>query len=289
MMRILDKLIEKNISILTDNDFQNFVEYLYILYYETDFTLVKSKRDKGSDGFLNSKKACIAIYGPEKRHLPQFQKKIRDDFIKYKTNWEHQYPNWHLVYNLSFTASEIEFVEGLKPNVEKVEPKHLLRIFQALIWVDKRNVADYLGIDGQFLQNDLLSTILDDLLLDDKQRDKGKPLVQPTYIEEKIELNFDVHDLESAKNEYYECLLYFETLRKLISSYPNNEQSALKSRILNDFRKFSGTFSQKLDNLTEYYSKKYEKDDLYVFNVRVVLLYFFEQCLIGKKTTAEKL
>ncbi|RYX87095.1 hypothetical protein EON73_02065, partial [bacterium] len=63
----------------------------------------------------------------------------------------------------------------------------------------------------------------------------------------------------------------------------------LKRRIMNDHNKLSGSFKERLYNLTEQYTIAYGniKDDEYVKCVKSILLYMFEQCLIGRKTENE--
>lgn len=287
MSQIINNLIEHQITNLYGNNFQEFVEYLYTICYGTDFTPIKQKRDQGCDGFLNNRKTVLAIYAPENRDLRKFQQKVGDDFAKYKANLSSTYPNWQLIYNQPFTTSEINFVVTLKSDAEKICPKHIIELVERLKWYDRRRIAQKLGIDDQLLYNDILTIILDDLLQDSTS---GEPLSysQPMYIEEKIRLNYPEEEVELAKDQYADSVFYFGLLQDLLTGYTDHERYELKTKIRRDYSGLSGTFSQRLKYLAERYSEKYKNDDAYVSGVAVVLLYFFEQCLIGKKTEKEK-
>lgn len=286
MSQVTEHILKQRILTLIGNDFQQFVEKLYLLNYGTDFTPVKQKRDKGCDGFINSDHIVIAVYGPETRDLRKFKNKVREDFEKYQEYWELEYPKWQVVYNNSFTAEELQFIESLKPNTIKISVEHLLDIYRGLDWTNKRHIFTDLGIDAQFFRNDILSSIIDDLI---KNSDHNENIqqVKPIYIEDKIKLNFESTDIETAKDEYHDSLLYFGELRRLLSSYSDREQLALKSKVRTDYNKYSGSFAKRLSYLTEQYAEQYKEDDLYIFHVKILLLYFFEQCLIGQKTEFE--
>lgn len=287
MSRLIEHLLKQRILTLFGNDFQQFVEKLYLLNYGTDFTPIIQKRDKGCDGFINGDRIVIAVYAPEKRDLRRFKTKVGDDYRKYREHWEPMYPNWQLVYNNVFTAEELQFIESLKPSAIKISVEHLLDIYKRLSWTHKRDISNYLGMDDQFFRDDILGSIVDDLIkgsTDNEDFSQDKPI----YIEDKIKLNFEHERVESAKDEYHDALLYFGELKKLLFSYTDREQLALKSKIRRDYGKYSGSFSVRLDALTKEYSVQHGNDDLYIFHVRVFLLYYFEQCLIGQKTEFEK-
>ncbi len=63
----------------------------------------------------------------------------------------------------------------------------------------------------------------------------------------------------------------------------------IKWRVIEDYNKLSGNFKSRLNNLSDQYTKQYgnSEDDGYRKYVKVILLYMFEQCLIGKKIDKE--
>jgi hypothetical protein len=63
----------------------------------------------------------------------------------------------------------------------------------------------------------------------------------------------------------------------------------LKFKIITDFNKQKGTFKEQLENLTDLYYNKYSSgsDDEFFMYIRGILVYCFEQCILGKKTKEE--
>ncbi len=73
---------------------------------------------------------------------------------------------------------------------------------------------------------------------------------------------------------------------RLIRAYDDEEKKRIKAKILRDHNKYSGDFKTRLQSQTEAYLEKNagsEVDDDYEYFIRAVLLYHFEQCLLGKK------
>jgi hypothetical protein len=54
------------------------------------------------------------------------------------------------------------------------------------------------------------------------------------------------------------------------------------------YSELSGVFLDKLILMVNHLSGSKVVDEYYTYHMRVVLIYFFEQCLFGKKTEEEK-
>ena len=107
--------------------------------------------------------------------------------------------------------------------------------------------------------------------------------------QKKIELNFEQDDWDGMNSEMILVMEEFTTINNILSGYNDDEINVLKRRIINDYNKLSGSFKERLYNLTDQYTREYGniKDDEYVKCVKSILLYMFEQCLIGRKTDSE--
>ncbi len=77
----------------------------------------------------------------------------------------------------------------------------------------------------------------------------------------------------------------FKAIESIIRGYRDNEKDLIKRRIMDDFNKLGVGFKKRLYDLTEQYTKQYSNidDDGYKLSIKAVLLYMFEQCLVGKK------
>ena len=285
----MDSIFEYQIKVAIDrlkgNSFQDFMDELLIRKYGKDFTCVKNKRDKGCDGIIGGD-TILAEYAPEKSDLREFKKKAKDDYDKYQMHWHSKYPKWCFVYNGEFTADMVQFIEGLGSGLGKCDIKQIMDDIRSLPWSKVRDIANYLGVDEQYFINDVLRNVVEDLL---KGADTESVMAssKPPYIVDKIKLNYDESDVQGALNEYEDVLPTLTELKNVLKPYRDREVASLKDKIIVAYNKLSGDFKTRLNNLTEQLSEKSKDDDLYRYYVRVVLIYFFEICLIGKKVQGE--
>lgn len=287
MDRVFMQVIKLQVSSLHENRFQDFVDYLYTISYSTDFIPIRQKHDKGCDGVLAREGAIVSVYAPQGYTLAAFRKKASEDFGKYKSNWASKYPHWQFIYNGTLTAEAQEFLFGLKTDVEIVTIDHLLRRVEGLTWSDRRQLARRLGVDEQFLVHNILEAVLDDLLARADSHHELPRWQPPLYIGDKIALNFRADDIDTAKSQQAECTVYFGVLQRLLSKMTDSELSSLKSKVMADYLALAGAFPERLTHLTVLYSGNQHCDETYVFFIRVVLLFLFEQCVIGRRTMDE--
>lgn len=103
--RIRDALITRN-----QTSFQQVVNKIFVYKYKEDYTPVKLKRDKGSDGILFND-TILAVYAPTpriKNIFEEFERKARSDFQSYEDNWKSSHPNFQYL----ITANQGDFFEG---------------------------------------------------------------------------------------------------------------------------------------------------------------------------------
>jgi len=287
---LLKNALVQQMERLSGLPFQEFIEELFILKYGNNFVPVKQKRDKGCDGILNGD-TILAVYAPEKPDIQLFRKKIKEDHQKYLENFSSQYPQWQVIYNGNFTRERVDYILSLEKNAVLTGIKHLLEIITTSPWHHIRRVAEYLQINPDFLENDVLKQVIDDLMhiSGAVPEDENPGFTKTTYIEDKVRLNFKEEDIEAALDEYEENLCILNRVRDIVQPYEN--LGVLKTKIRLDYEIHNNRcrdFKRTLDSLTDSYAAKYPRDDVYRYYVRSVLIYFFEQCLIGRKSTGEK-
>jgi hypothetical protein len=178
------------------------------------------------------------------------------------------------------------FIDKLNRNIIKCDINKILKLIKSMSWVNIRNVSNYLNIDERFFKYDILKTIVEDMMgnIHENRDPKNE---KPSYIEDKIKLNYDEDDIEGALNQYSECYNHLEMLKIVLKPYKDSEISSLKSKIMTEYDKFSGNFKTRLNYLTELFAERNKDDDVYRYYVRVVLIYAFEICIIGRKTSDE--
>ena len=287
MDHIFEHQIKTAIDELKENNFQDFVTELFIKKYGTNFTPIKNKKDKGSDGIINNT-TIIAVYAPNKPDLRRFKSKINEDFDKYKNNWMLNYPNWWFIYNGQFTAEMILSIDELDRGIKKIDINHILELVKSLPFPKIREIArDDLGIDEEYIIYDILKKVIDDLLNNKQEKSSLQKHTQPPYIEKKVAINYVKADIEGALDEYKDMIPDIAKLENIFKSYDDEEIKSLKSKVTVEFNKLIGDFKTKLNNLNESFAERNRNNDLYKYAVRVVLIYFFETCRIGKKTSGE--
>lgn len=280
MNNVTENTFRTQIDSLKGSAFQAFIDKLYTVIYGNNFTVVKQKHDKGCDGILNNE-TVLAVYAPEKYEFGKFKTKISDDFEKYSENWANMYPQWQVVYNGEFTASIIQVIDNLKLDAQKLGLPNLIEMIAKLRWSQIQDLAEYLNIDAQFIVFDVIDEVIKDLLKAESPATEELDYSKLTEIETKIELNYTQEDIDTAKSEFEDYMKYSWLVEDVIGSYENQED-VLKNRVRTDFAKFSGNFKTRFQHLTDSYVQERPEDDCYKFFVRILLLYLFEQCIIGK-------
>lgn len=300
----LKRNFENTIKSKTEKEFESFIKELHFERYGVNgFISTRETKDKGSDGIISETYTVIASYGPKKYTKASFYKKADEDFGKYLKYWASQYFNWEMYYNGDISPDQIFKKDELEKlaisrgftniNILLRGVDHIVKIIEEdLKNIQIRKLAAQLLIPKELFIQDYIREILDDLLRGLNIQLESVEYDLKVDIEEKINLNFSLDDVEGAKNEY-ELLATSGTLRNIqnaIAIYEDEEINKLKLKIIRDFNEFGGTFKQKIANLTRKYAEKYASgnDDDFDHYIRAILIYCFEQCIIGVKTKLEQ-
>jgi len=277
--------------------FEEFIDELFLLKYGVDdYIPIRRNKDKGNDGTLLPEQKILACYAPRKYSKTDFETKVlgatnkEGDFEKYQKNWKEKFPNWEMYVNHEVSPEQLTIIQALDGNTSIKGIDQLLSIIDELVSSKKRKLAAYLGIESFFIQ-DYIQDIINDLLNASAEEDKALHFDKRTLVppQKKIELNFEQEDWDGMNSEMMLVMEEFNTINNILSGYTDDEINTLKRRVINDYNRLSGSFKERLYNLTDQYTQAYgnSKDDEYVKCVKSVLLYMFEQCLIGKKTDSE--
>ena len=280
-------------------DFQHFIRELYLVKYgEHGFTVLRDTKDKGCDGIIEGEQRVIACFGPQeisntKKRQREFDNKVEGDYNEYENNWKSQYPNWSFIINHEIDPHYDIKAKSLYEKANIIGITQILSIVENLKSYQRRKIGKYLNIESEYLTSDYIGEILEDLLKEDDTNSDGISYKPKSLIEinDKIDINYNDNDIEEVKNEYG-LLLEEGTLIEIagiLHGYEDDEISKIKKRVIYDYGTKTGEFKSRLDLLTEHYLVKYsdENDDDYLFYIRAILIYFFEQCLIGEKTKVE--
>lgn len=287
MDNILREILKVKIRGLKATAFQDALDRINLcIYGEGGFQRVKQKHDGGSDGIINGE-TILAVYAPEKYNLSDFKKKVGDDFKSYTANWESTHSKWIVVTNLEATAQMIKFVNELKAGASVLCIEGLLQKIDKQTWTVKTAIFRALDIPDHYLSNDVISTVIEDLIQISTQDEPFEPYEKPAYIQDKIELNASVEHVATFMDEYEESLAIFPIISTVVKSRSQGSIAAIRSKVRSTYTSLSGSFEQKFNELVDIMCQGKSRDDYYSHNMRIVMLYFFEQCLFGKKPKSE--
>lgn len=288
MNHLLYKVLEERISKTCDNEFQDLVDEIFLYRYGDNYKPIRQKQDKGCDGKIESEKTILASYGPEKYTLEKFKSKVQSDFINYSSVWKNTHPYWWVMFNGEVTSSQELFVTALYGDSKVIGVKNIVKYIEELPCYQQKRIAKFLKIDDGIISTNILSDIIDDLIREDHEKEAAFVYDKPIYIEDKIKLNYGATEIEEAISEYDTVSDSFVVLGELIKGLEEKDKKILKLKIISDFNSATGSFKEKLQQTCRLYSSRFEFDDQYEFYIRVILIYIFEQCLIGNKTSVEQ-
>ena len=273
--------------------FQDFITELFIFRYGAEnYIPPREIKDKGADGIITSCNTLIACYGPKSINKNRYLKKIEDDFESYEENWKKDYKNWMFVTNNDIPEYAIKKINSLKSDATQIGIKNILQFIDELPSSQKRALGKYLNIDKDLFARDYLKELIEDLIKDSEFTTENVDYKTQIYFPDKVSLNFKQEDINKVLDEYdsYFENGIFNVIGGLLFGYEDEDFEKLKHKIKYDYTNESGSFKKRLKKLTEKYLNKYasDSDDEYLYYLRAILLYLFEQCIIGDKTKAEK-
>jgi hypothetical protein len=286
-------------------EFEAFIKELHLIRYGSDgFNPTRERGDQGSDGVILDSRTIVASYGPDNYKEQAFENKSDEDFDSYLNNWATDYPNWILFYNGSLAPEQIKKVNDRllatsKKRKIKVKALKVKGIDQIIRFIEddlnnrqQRALAHWLGVAKELVIIDHVRSIIDDLIRGVGMVSENMEYKLQINIEEKIALNFSEQDRQEAIVEYQDLVMTgnLKKIWSILSTYEPEEINSLKYRIRRDFNGRKGNFKKKLNELTVTYSEKYasDQDDDFNYYTRSLLIYCFEQCMIGEKTEKEK-
>lgn len=298
MEQVLKNAFKTQIQSKEGFDFEDFIDELFLLKYGVDdYIPIRRTKDAGNDGTILLEKKILACYAPRKYSKTDFEIKVlgntqkEGDFVKFQKNWKHIYPNWEMLVNHEVAPEQLKLIQDLEGSTSIKGIEQIISIIKNDLTSQKiRKLAKFLGIEKFFIEDYILD-ILNDLLNSSSLKNSNIQFNKRNLVDikEKIEINFDSEDIEGINSEMVFVIQDFSLIDTLLSGYDDSEKDIVKWRIVDDYNKLSGSFKERLNNLTTQYTQQYAniKDDEYRKCVKTILLYMFEQCIIGKKSKKE--
>lgn len=304
----MDKALKANIKELIKSkrgfEFEAFVNEMLLIHYGNEhFQPTRERSDGGAEGVILKTRTVVAAYAPDSFDEKKFLNKVNGDFDGYLTNWVSDNPNWCMYYNSALAPAQIQISSSLLDEAKKrslnVDSAIIKGIDQIMHFIEcdmtsiqQRTLAHYLGVPKELLIFDHIRSLIDDLIRGGNIESENVQYKVEIDISEKIKLNYTDEDAKVAEEEYTDLTLT-GTLKKIwgiISTYDTEQINSLKLKIKREFNEIPGDFKSKTTALTQKYMDKYTsgQDDDFEYYTRALLVYCFEQCMIGAKTLQEK-
>lgn len=281
MNRALEDMAATLIKGKSQSEFQYLIDRLYLAKYGSDgFLPIRDKKDKGNDGIILTEQRAIAVYGAEVEDMKRFKKKVDGDFASYQKYQQFHYPNWSFIYNHEILNSRLEYIRSKKIDAVPIGCLQIVNDISNLGLDSQTEILLLLGIDKQMIITNSIQNIIFHLA---KKKDTiPSPVhIRPIDLDSKIEINFE--EYKDTRRVIIEDLLveYFGYIEAIFKINPN-EKIATIQKIVLQFERSSGNFTDKIDNVIEILSAEFEKHDIYRTYVSAIVYYCFEQCKIGK-------
>jgi len=298
MDRSLKASIESLIKSKRGFEFEAFVNKMHLVRYGSEnYYCTRERRDEGADGIILTSNTVIASYGPDTYDETKYKKKANEDFDMYIEKWVNAHSNWCMYYNNSLAPAQIKHCELLKKNAKKKGHEVSVKVCgieQIIHYIETeftnkqiRLLAENLGVNKDLMVFDYIKTILDDLIRGVGVESENIEYKNRIDIEEKITLNYSQEDKDAALDEYATLVIdgTLTKIRDAFSTYESEEINSIKMKIKRNFNQFSGDFKTKVNNVAQNYQSIYAniQDDDFEYYTRALLVYCFEQCMIGVK------
>ena len=286
MYEDLKNLLNLKIAPLQRNHFQEFINYLFNLYYGENYTPIRPQQDQGNDGCLEDKTKLFAVYAPETgKNFAEVRDKFTSDFGKYKQHWSENYQQFVFIFNspeqnvLDKTAEQQQL--ALKHESEFWTRGYLLDdIIGNLKFSNIRKLAiEYLGIDEYQYTFSIIKWVVSDM---QKEYNNINDIdyTLPIDIDEKIVKNFNKNIVASIRKKIQNFHKDFSKLEEILKDEQTSK--VLKIKVINTFNEANPqiSFYERIKIMKKYLSKESEDDD-YLYYVECIIFYIFAQCLIG--------
>ncbi len=287
---ILGNILKSEIENLYGERFNEVIDKIFFIIYGEKYKSIKQKKDLGSDGILemDKERLSLACYAPEKYRESKFKEKIDEDFEKYKRSYKKLGYKWWFITNQKLLGSMFTYIRSKDSDIDIWGREELINSILSQPPSKRRKILlDVFSFSQELIIYDFIEEIIYEIIENKKSKLKYKPCYSvsvDTY--EKIKRNFTGEDIEIMKRKfeyfYADNVTYIE---KVLNSFDNDFISNLKEQVLREYQYINEkfTFKKKFCLLVDRFSSKYPEDQWYKNYVELILLYLFEQCLIGTK------
>ncbi len=289
----LRDILKSKIEHLYGTQFNEIVDGIFSILYGENYKSIKQKKDLGSDGIIETEKVCLACYAPERYDKQKFEKKVDEDYRKYEKNYMRLGYKWRFITNQKLLGSMVTYIKNKITNADIWGIEELINfILNSLPSKRRKILSEIFSLSPELIEFDFVEEVIEEISkLKDEISDYHPQYDLPKDTLKKIEKNFSDEDIEIVKRKFIHFYAeHIGYLQKVLKSLDDDFISNLKMAVLREYQILDEklTFKGKFEYLVNRFSSKYPNDQEYKNYVELILLYFFEQCLIGTKPEVNK-
>ena len=283
-------LISNTLRNTFETEFNKLIDNIFHIVYGEKYKSIKQKRDLGSDGIIEPERVSVACYAPESYNAKKFKKKVKEDYEKFRNNYAKLGYLFRFITNIKLLGSNITYFKELCPDGDIWGLEEIISFIKRQSPKIRRHIlVDVFGIPREFITYDIIEEIIYEIELNETfDNNTAITYSYPTGLLEKIEVNFESENFKKylkrlTEEPYPEYGFY---LAEIFKRMDPKEIDTLKTKVLSKTATFSlkkRSFEEVFLALIDDFSSKYPKDDEYKKHVTMLLIYIFEQCIIGKR------
>ena len=287
--RTLTDILKSIIGQAVGLAFNDIVDNIFSIIYEKDYRSIKQKTDLGSDGIIEGEKICLACYAPERYDRKRFEKKVGEDYAKYEENYKKLGYKWLFITNRELLGGMITHIHSIDSSSDIWGINELINLILNSSPSKRRVIlSDVFSLDREIIEFDFIEEVINEFIAKFKEETGNyKPQYNPPAdLYSKIKLNFTEDDIDTVILKFTNFYIdHAGVLQKSLKALGNEFVSHLKMMVLREFQMLNKDldFRDRFYTLVDRFSSKYPADQEYKNYVELILLYFFEQCLIGNR------
>ena len=288
---LIADMLSNKLRNTSGTSFNELIDDIFHIIYGENYKSVKQKRDLGSDGIIESERISIACYAPESYDARKFKAKMEEDYKKFKGNYAGLGYSFRFITNIKLLGSIITHFKELCPDGDIWGLEEIISFIRRQPPKIRRVIlTDIFGVEKEFVIYDVIEEMIDEIIMLDKTSNNYSIRYSPpTELLRKIEINFKNEGFREylvrlVENLYPEYSFLFGEVFKSMEA---KEIETLKMKVLDRTGTLfleKNSFDEVFSALINDFSDKYPNDDEYRKHVTMLLIYIFEQCIIGRRT-----
>ncbi len=285
-------LLKANIRKWTALQFNEKINQIFRVVYGENYKTIKQKYDKGSDGIIEThmEHISIACYGSENPTSKKIINKIGKDYPKYKENYKPLGYKFRFITNYEILGEVITYLKNLDQDSDIWGINEIIEfIFSQPLIIRKRILSEILNVSEELIELEIFTEIIEDIA-DRVLKSYTPPEFSGdvTQLEEKVKKNFTnplyAQGIMNLFTDIYFEYQYF--IEKTLESLDSDTVKTVYSEILGEYLRLAkqhNSFEEIFEQLIDIFSRKYATDEERRKYVKMLILYIFEQCVIGVK------